>query len=107
MFDGVSRDADAPEIRWERVCVRDVETPDLGIKDSITSDVGELKARGVGDLLVDAHRDIEERIDLEEHVDEVVAEVFVDVESWEYEIEMLVDEPMYVTARRLLRGCVE
>lgn len=50
-----------------------------------------MKRRGVGHLHTQATDEIRERIDLDEHVGDVVATVTVDVDAWEYRIDWEID----------------
>jgi len=93
---------DHPHIRWELISVRDVDEPDIGIRDTNLSDVSELKRRGVGSLLAHAHREVEDRLDLDEYVGEAVAEVYCDVEEWDYAIVWRVEIPL----RQRIRQCL-
>ncbi len=98
----IPRDPTHPHVRWERVTVRDVADPDLGIADRTSAQaVSELKRRGVGQSLSAAHEQIKREIVLEDHVGDPVAEVFVDVSApgHPYDIEWLVRRPV---RRRLL-----
>jgi hypothetical protein len=100
----IPRDPDHPDIRWEEICVRDVETPDIGIRNTTVSECSGLSSRGVGSILSDAHQEIEDRLDLEEYVGETVAEVYCDVDRFEYAIEYHVDVPLKQRVWRLLYG---
>lgn len=82
--------ADA-DVGKKRYCVRDVEEPDLGIREFVSSPAWTLKAHGCGDLYTAAGNEIRERVDFDEHVGEEIAVVTVDVDAWEYRIEWLVD----------------
>jgi len=75
-----------------------------GCKDLPSPEPG-LKRRGVGDLHSAATDEIAERVDLEEHVGEVVATVTVDVDAWDYRIDWEVDveDAATTTLGRLIR----
>ena len=90
----IPRDRNHPAVRHIGVCVRDVEEPDLGKRETNPSELGELKRRGVGDLQGDAFREVEQRVDLEDHVGETIAEVYIDVGAWEYAVEYHVEVPI-------------
>lgn len=73
-----------------------------------------LKSRGKGDLYTQAKEEIEEIVDLEDHVGEEVATVTVDVDAWMFSIDYHVDvqgqnrstlvESIRAGARRLVGG---
>jgi len=98
-------DPDHPAVRHVEVCVRDVEKPDLGQREVNLSELRELKRRGVGDLQSQAFREIERHIDIEDHIGETVAEIYIDVDGWAYAIRYHVEVPVKQRIRDLfLRG---
>jgi hypothetical protein len=102
----IPRDSNHPVVRYVEVCVREVEEPDLGKRETVPSELSELKRRGVGDLQADAFREVEQRVVLNDHVGQTIAEVFIDVEEWEYVIEYRVEIPLKQRLRNLLIGGV-
>jgi hypothetical protein len=83
---------DDPLIGVYHVVVRDVDEPDLGYtQESVAPDTSELTAWGFGELKGAAFDEIEDAIDLEEHVGEEVATIVIDCDSWEYEIDWRID----------------
>ncbi|WP_415381451.1 hypothetical protein [Halosimplex sp. TS25] len=87
--------------RYEYV-VRDVDQHDLGIQDWIPPESC-LKTRGYGELKVAASDEIERRLDLEEHVGEHIATVWIDCDAWEYSIYWEVEPPINQRFRDLVR----
>lgn len=87
----LQKDPQSDDIGIRVFCVRDVDVPDIGIAEMPTAPKAGLKSRGSGDLWSRATDDIEETIDIEEHVGEEVAEVAIDVDEWDYHVEYLVD----------------
>jgi hypothetical protein len=78
----MTRGPEHPRVEAKTFCVRDVEDPDLGIKRfHAAKDASELEIRGVGHTFADATDEIEDGIDLKEHVGEVVATVCVDFDE--------------------------
>lgn len=87
----IPRDPNHPAVRYVELCVRDVEEPDLGKRETNLSELNELKRRGVGDLEAEAFREVKQRVAFKDHVGETIAEVFIDVEAWEYAVEYHVE----------------
>lgn len=100
----IPRRPDHPAVRYVKLCVRDVEQPDLGKRETNSSELNELKRRGVGDLETEAFREVKQRVAFEDHLGETIAEVFIDVEAWTYAIEYRVDVPLKQRLRNLLTG---
>ena len=72
-------------------CSREVESHRLGIScHAVATDAG-LKSRGSGDLWSAAGDEIQERVDMDAHAGEDLAEVWIDVDTWTYKIHWLVD----------------
>jgi len=100
----VRRDVDHDRVSAREYCVRDVDEPDLGIRMHNMADVESHVYAGVGDLFSAASDQIENRIDLEEHVGETVATVYADLDAWEYAIDWHVDPPLKQRLRELVPG---
>jgi len=98
----IPRDSNHPAVRYVELCVRDVEDPDLGKRWTTSSELNELKRRGVGELESDAFSEVKQRIDFGDHVGETIAEVYIDVEAWEYAVEYHVEVPIKQRLCRLL-----
>ena len=102
----IPRRPNHPVVRYVELCVRDIDEPDLGKRETNPSELNELKRRGVGDLEAEAFREVEQRVAFEDHVGETIAEVFIDVEAWTYVIEYRVEVPLKQRLRNLLTGGV-
>ena len=98
----IPRDPNHPAVWYVKLCVRDIDEPDLGKIETNPSELNELKRRGVGDLEVEAFREVKQRVAFEDHVGETIAEVFIDVEEWTYAIEYRVEVPIKQRLCRLL-----
>ena len=96
-----------PRIETETYCVRDIDDrePDLGVVDrSKATGASDLERRGIGFEFSDATDEIEDRLDLEEHVGETIATVVIDFDSDErYSIEWHVEKCLSERVREVLR----
>lgn len=97
----IPRDPDHPVVRREEIVVRDVAEPDIGI--GAVDFEAPVHTDGLGYLCAEAHREVEERLDLEEYVGEHVATVWVDAEARVYWIEWEVEVPLTQRLFRALR----
>jgi len=86
-------DPSHPDVGRYEYVVRDVDEPDLGIRSRDGPEMS-LKARGFGDLKSAASDEIQDRLDLANHVGNHVATVYIDVEEWDYCIDWQVDRPL-------------
>jgi hypothetical protein len=100
----IPRDPKHPDVRYVKLCVRNIDEPDLGKAETTPSELNELKRRGVGDLEAEAFCEVKQRVAFEDHVGETIAEVFIDVEEWEYAVEYHVEVPLKQRLRNLLTG---
>lgn len=103
-FASVRRDRTHPSVRCEEISIRDIEEPDIGIRNVHLEHTSELKSRGIGSLYSQAHDDIEDRLDVDRYRGEHVATVYYDLDSWEYAIEWEVEVPLLQRLRRLILG---
>ena len=90
----IPRDPNHPAVRYVELCVRDIDEPDLGKRETNPSELNEFKRRGVGGLEAEAFREVKQRVAFEDHVAETIAEVFIDVEEWTYAINYHVKIPL-------------
>ena len=79
------------DIGLKRYSIRECKH-DLGIREFFETPDSGVKSWGSGELHASASDEIRDRVDLEEHVGEAVADVWINVEEWEYRIEWLVDD---------------
>jgi len=79
------------DIGYRRIVVRDTDSDVLGKTATCSPEPG-LKYRGCGELWSAASDEIRERIDQDEHAGEPVADVWINVDTWEYRIDWLVDD---------------
>lgn len=93
-----------PDVGCQRYCVRDVEEPDLGISEYVSSPKWSISAYGSGELWGAASDEIKDRIDFEDHVGEDVAVVTIDVDAWDFQIDWLVEDDRRLVDR--IRGFV-
>jgi hypothetical protein len=96
-----------PRVDAETYCVRDVDEPDLGIRDwNPAEEATDLERRGIGHTYSEATDEIEQRLQLEEHVGETVATVMIDFDATknEYQIDwhVDVDRPLLERVREVL-----
>lgn len=79
------------DIGYRRMVVRDTDSDVLG-KTLTCSPADGLKCRGCGQLWSAASDEIRERIDQDEHAGEPVADIWINVDEWEYHIDWLVED---------------
>ena len=89
----MNHDPTRPDVGRYEVVVRDVETPDLGVR-TVEFPTPSIKSRGNGELKTAAFERIRERLDLGENVGEHVATVTIDVSAWDYNIRWRVERPL-------------
>lgn len=94
-------DAHHPDVGRYEFVVRDVDEPDLGIQAWDGPEMS-LAARGFGELQGAASDEIEHRLDLQDHVGEHVATVWIDVDAWEYSIYWEVEAPILQRVRDIV-----
>lgn len=92
--------------------VRDVDEPDLGIRTWYPADEAtELELHGIGHTFSDATDEIEDRLDLDDHVGERVATVLIDLDEskseyyidWHVDVESGIVDNLVGATRKVLR----